>query len=110
MTDQIGEGVSEAEARKTAARLQSGYHRAYYTGIICERSAKAILKAAYPGCQHKASVLLQEAMACFERAEDMRPSGNDDAILRWNTCARMILRNPELEPKPAEKLQEVLGE
>ncbi|MBA2736935.1 MAG: hypothetical protein H0U50_09150, partial [Pyrinomonadaceae bacterium] len=29
----------------------------------------------------------------FERAEAIRPAGNDDAILRWNGCARIIIRN-----------------
>ena len=39
-----------------------------------------------------------KAMECFERAEAMRPHGNDDAILRWNGCARIIKRN-KLEPR-----------
>jgi hypothetical protein len=110
MTDQIGDGVTESEVRRVSSRLNNSYHRTYYTGIICERSAKAILRAGYPGCNTGASILLAEAMSCFEKAEAIRPADNDDAILRWNTCARMILRNPALEPKPAEKVQEVLGE
>jgi hypothetical protein len=26
--------------------------------------------------------------------------GNDDAILRWNTCARVIVQNPDIRPVP----------
>ena len=32
-------------------------------------------------------------MRQFEKAEKIRPAGNDDALLRWNTCARMMARN-----------------
>jgi hypothetical protein len=110
MTDQIGDGVSESEVRQEASRLHSEYHRAYYRGIICERSAKAMLRARYPGSNLAASNSIQEAMEWFEKAEALRPEGNDDAILRWNTCARMIMRNRALEPRPEEKVQEVLGE
>ena len=39
-----------------------------------------------------------EAMRHFERAEWLRPSGNDDARLRWNACARFLDRNPHLRP------------
>jgi hypothetical protein len=28
----------------------------------------------------------------------VRPPENDDALLRWNTCARFIMRHPEIKP------------
>jgi hypothetical protein len=37
-------------------------------------------------------------MAWYEKAEAIRPAGNDDAILRWNTCARLISSNSQLTP------------
>ena len=37
-------------------------------------------------------------MSYYERAMDFAPPENDDAILRWNTCARMIMQNPEIQP------------
>jgi hypothetical protein len=49
-------------------------------------------------------------MEHFERAEVLRPPGNDDAILRWNTCARVIMRNPEIRPLPYEEFQPITGE
>ncbi len=110
MTDQIGDGVSESEARAAVSRLQEGYHRAYYAGIICERYAKATLRSGHPGSQAIASGSLHDAMGWFEKAEALRPPGNDDAILRWNTCARMIMKNPALQRRQEEKYQEVIGE
>ncbi len=38
-----------------------------------------------------------EALDYFERAEQLRPAGNDDAILRWNACVRVLRQNPQLE-------------
>jgi hypothetical protein len=110
ITDQLGEGGSAAEARQVLPRLQSAYHRAYYAGIIYERSAKALMKSPVPGSNFKAYEDLEQAMRCFAEAEALRPEGNDDAILRWNTCARLLLKNPSLQPRPEERYTEVLGE
>jgi hypothetical protein len=41
-------------------------------------------------------------MHWFEKAEPLRPPGHDDAILRWNTCARIIERN-KLVPREEEE-------
>jgi hypothetical protein len=40
-------------------------------------------------------------MECYERAEAIRPAGNDDPILRWNACARIIMRN-NLAPRASD--------
>ena len=37
--------------------------------------------------------LFEEALHLFAAAQQIRPSGNDDAILRWNRCVR-LLQNP----------------
>jgi len=29
-------------------------------------------------------------MRCFAEAEKIRPAGNDDSILRWNRCVRLL--------------------
>ena len=36
--------------------------------------------------------------------------GNDDAILRWNTCARTIMRNQAVRPLPFEEPHPILSE
>ena len=33
----------------------------------------------------------------------LHPEGNDEAILRWNTCARLIMRHKELHPDDTER-------
>ena len=37
-------------------------------------------------------------MSYYETAMNCAPHGNDEAILRWNTCARMIMQNPDIQP------------
>jgi hypothetical protein len=110
ITDQFGESGSVAAARQVVPRLQSEYHRAYYGGIIFERSARAHMRSRLPGSGYNAYEDLTEAMRLFEKAEGLRPAGNDDAILRWNTCARMLMSDRSLQPRAAESFQEVLGE
>ena len=46
-------------------------------------------------------------MRQFERAEKIRPPGNDDALLRWNTCARMMTRN-KLAAREEDRSEPVL--
>jgi hypothetical protein len=86
-------GVSDTQAKEILRRITGQYEQAYYSGILAERRAKAQLARGTPGCAHQAYESLREAMHWFERAESVRPAGNDDAILRWNTCARMIAKN-----------------
>jgi hypothetical protein len=47
-------------------------------------------------------------MADYERAEQLRPEGNDDALLRWNTCARILMRNKDLRPRGEEVFEPAL--
>jgi hypothetical protein len=88
-----GYGVSDTQAGQILARITGDYERAYYNGILHERRAKAKLAQHSPGAAHYAYDNLREAMRQFEIAEKMRPAGNDDAVLRWNTCARLIEKN-----------------
>ena len=62
-----------------------------YTGLLCERRAKAQLRAGHP--PHTLVPLFDRALRCFADAEKIRPAGNDDSILRWNRCVR-LLRSP----------------
>ena len=99
-----GYGVSDTQAGKLLARLKGEYERAYYAGILAERRAKAKLAQGSPGSSHHAYDDLSEAMRQFEIAEAVRPRGNDDALLRWNTCARMIAKN-KLVPRDEEWIE-----
>lgn len=99
LTDQFGEpgGPDVAEARALIPQLEDEYRRIYSEGIICERMGTAILRRDLPGTGPIAHRWLTEAMGHYEKAERLRPPGNDDAITRWNTCARHILRHDHLE-------------
>jgi hypothetical protein len=109
-TDQFGGQTTVALAREILSQINGDYERAYYAGIICERNAHAHLRQGGHGSASFAYHALREAMEHFERAEELRPAGNDDAILRWNTCARVIMRNPEIRPRPHEEFQPITGE
>ena len=91
MSDRFGKdyAVGDTHINDFVSKLTDSYERAYYTGIIYERRAKATLNKG--GLQ--AYELFTTAMEWFEKAEAIRPAGNDDAILRWNGCARIIARN-----------------
>jgi hypothetical protein len=100
ITDQFGESPTEGlrRAREVLPRLQDQYKRVYYTGIIYERCAKAYLRSGVPRAGEMAYHWLREAMSWYEKAESQRPAGNDEPILRWNTCARLLARHPQLRP------------
>ena len=105
VTDQLAQELSAGlrRARELLAGIDDEYRRRYYTGIIAERYAMAKLKQNAPGAAEQAYDWLIKAMESYEQAEAMRPSGNDESILRWNTCARILARNPALAPSaPAE--------
>jgi len=95
LTDRFtkGYGVSDTQIKQLLGRIRSDYERAYYSGIFAERRAKTKLTQNTPGCRFQAYDLFREGMNWFEKAEAIRPPGNDDALLRWNTCARIIERN-----------------
>jgi hypothetical protein len=110
LTDQFGTGMKVAGAREVLSRIQGDYERAYYAGVISERKGHAHFRHGGPGSASAAYHALREAMEHFERAEALRPPDNDDAILRWNTCARFIMQNPDIRPLPAEEFQPITGE
>jgi hypothetical protein len=97
-----GYGVSDTQAKELLARIKGEYDRAYYSGIFAERRAKTKLTQNTPDCRFQAYDLFHDAMSWFEKAEKMRPPGNDEALLRWNTCARIIERN-KLVPRDEEE-------
>jgi hypothetical protein len=59
--------------------------------------------------EEMALTTLRSAMESFEQAESLRQPGNDDAILRWNTCQRTLagLRRRDVEE---ERYEPIFGE
>lgn len=107
LTDQFDDRLAAAveQARDALPRLRDEYSRLYYSGILCERRAKVHLKRGGPVAGHSAYEFLLQAMEHFEKAATVRPPANDDAILRWNACARMLMHHPDLTPQAEEAFQ-----
>lgn len=101
VTDRFGKGyaISDTKVQEIIPRLKDEYDRAYYSGIICEKRAKAILNKREMGAAYNAYEWLEDAMEWYEKAEAIRPPENDNSILRWNACARVIMQN-NLSPRP----------
>lgn len=87
-------------AKGYLARITDDYQRAYYSGMVAERRGQALLSQGGMGSGGMAYDSLREAMGWYEKAEAIRPAGNDDALLRWNTCARVLDGNSHLAPAP----------
>jgi len=90
ITDQFTGNASDrySEAESTFQSLTDEYGRFYYAGILHERQAKAQLAAGRS--PYMVMPLFEKALDYFEQAEAIRPHGNDDAILRWNRCVRIL--------------------
>jgi len=95
LTDQFSHhpGRVVERARALLSRFMGEYEREYYGGIISERFGKRKLREGHLGAKAMAYGCLKEAMAAYERAERLAPNGNDDAVLRFNACVRMIERH-----------------
>jgi hypothetical protein len=95
-TDQFHSSMNVKGAHDVLSQIKGDYERAYYAGIILERMGHAHIQRGGPG--EAVYYALIGAMDHFERAIKLSTPGNDDAILRWNTCARVIMQNPNIEP------------
>jgi hypothetical protein len=105
LSDQLEERLAAAFATAQSAleRLEDPYARAYYRGILYERRAKVHWKRGGTGSDHSVHHWLTDAMGLFEQAMRLRAPGNDDSILRWNTCARILNAHPQFRPAPREE-------
>jgi hypothetical protein len=103
-TDQFHLHVDAKAAQEVLAQIEGAYERAYYEGIVWERLGNARIRRGGAGAGASAFHALREAMGHYEKAISFAVPGNDDAILRWNTCARVIMENPEVRPLPDEDL------
>jgi hypothetical protein len=99
----ISGGHARARAQELLPRLHGDYERCYYAGIICERRATSHLATQQAHSGVVAYGWLQDAMGWYEKAEALRPARNDDPMLRWNTCARIIMKHDLHPPGPEEQ-------
>lgn len=103
-------GLSPAfdQARDIVARLDTSYCKSYYTGILYERRAKYHFKQGGPGSGTVAYDWFAKAMQSYTEALAGCDPDNQDALLRWNSCARFINSHPEAqgESDPPEGLMD----
>jgi len=117
LTDQFYSGSAGStecfdEAQAVVPKLQNEYQRLYYSGIIWERRghARAIEGGGRHGNAQFAYAWICQAMDYYERAERLRPAGNDDPLLRWNSCLRLCQRFHLHEEEPEEIYEPLLGD
>ena len=110
LSEQFGENITDKldRAWSLLKKLRDPYQQAYYQGILLERQARLYLRSEVPGANFSAYDLFSEAMRLYEKAGQIRPSGNDEALLRWNTCARTIM-SEKLQARPMEDFPPRLG-
>ena len=110
LTDQCTSprGSRVREATELVQHLEGEYDKRYYSGMICERQGLAALAKPGPGSGPVAYDWLRRAMDHYESADEVGLDGNEEALLRWNTCARVIMRDRQVGPLPEERLQTML--
>jgi hypothetical protein len=109
LTDQFKQSSSRAskQALDLANSLKDEYSKIYYTGIIHERLGASALASSLPGADFDAYMWYREAMQFYEKADEVNKGDNDDPVLRWNTCARIIMES-HLRERPREDYQTML--
>lgn len=110
LTDKFDQKLSAefAKAKEALERLSDRYCKAYYRGIVFERRAKAHLKSDQHGAGQVAYEWLIKAMDSYDEALTFCNPGNQDAVLRWNTCARIINETPHVLPPDDDRREEML--
>ena len=85
-------------ALEVVDQLDTAYCKFYYQGIVFERRAKFHLKQGGPGGGAIAHEWFVKAMESFAEAMAGCDPDNQDAVLRWNSCARIINSHPDVRP------------
>lgn len=110
LTDKFRQHLTPAytQAQEILEKLSDQYCKAYYGGIICERRAKAHMQRGGPGAGRVAFEWFRKAMNLYDTALNSCSPGNQDAVLRWNTCARIIMENPDVAPPEGDSGEQML--
>jgi len=111
VADKFAEGGLQTnfeKAREIVDRLSSAYCKSYYSGIIFERRAKYHLKMGAPQSGNMAHAWFTKAMTAYGEALAGCDPDNQDAVLRWNSCARFINDHPDVKPDDADHSEMLL--
>lgn len=85
------------DAEEIFRRIADPYETPYLIGLAHERLCRALLRTSTAA--ETLAGLWAGAMRHYAAAERVRPAGNDDAILRWNSLVRLLERHPQLDPQ-----------
>jgi hypothetical protein len=112
ISDQLDSARNDGvtRARQLLPRITNEYRRLYLSGIICERRAKAHIHKGGFGAGEAAGDWIREAMGWYEKAERVRPADNDEPLLRWNTCVRMLARHEPAGRFDPREYEPAIGE
>ena len=109
LSDQFEERIAAyEEAKKIVAELKKEYDKAYYTGLICERRARAHMRRGSHGSAYAAYEWFQRALEAFDKAQELSPAGNEETLFRWNSIIRTLKRNSSLQPEPEDTTPQLL--
>jgi hypothetical protein len=110
LTDQFPSRLYDAlkPAEGLIPRLADEYHQHYFAGIINERWA--IAQRDQRTVSSSVPIWLGKAMSEYEQAEALSDGKNPDAILRWNTCARLQEKLIRTTPQTAPLTRDMHGE
>lgn len=110
LSEQFKQNIFPAfsKSQEMLAQIHDEYERFFYSGVIYERRAMAHLTSMTYNSGRIAYQWFHRAMENYEKAIEIRPPKNDDAILRWNTCARIIMRDPTILPLQANHPEHML--
>ena len=105
---QSGLNPSFNQAKEIIDRLDTSYSKSYYMGVILERRAKFHLRQGGPGSGAVAYDWYVKAMAAYKQALTRHESKDQEAILRWNSCARILNEHPEVKADDADRFEMLL--
>ncbi len=100
LTDKFRQtGITPAfeQALDVLSKLDSSYNKAYYHGVILERRAKFHLHQGGPGGGVAAHDWFVKAMEAFDEALAADDPKSNEAVLRWNSCARILNSRPDVK-------------
>ena len=96
------------QAREIVDKLGDAYCKSYYLGVIFERRAKYHLRQGGPGAGTVAYSWLVKAMDEYKDALANCDPGNQKAVLRLNSCVRLMNNHPEIQPDSSEQREPLL--
>lgn len=103
-------GISPAfeQAQEIVPRLDSSYSKSYYLGVIFERRAKFHLKHGGLGSGTLAYHWFIKAMDKYSEALSDDDPKNQEAVLRWNSCARILNSRPDVKAEDSSEAEPLL--